>query len=77
MKTIAITLDEETLRLMARLLPNGRFRSRSELVRHALRDFLEEESRHSRERRERDILRRQRDRLDREARALLREQARP
>lgn len=76
MKTIAITLDEATLRLMATLLPNGRFRSRSELIRHALHEFLAEAGRRQQEAREATVVRRHRARLNRQARALVREQSR-
>jgi metal-responsive CopG/Arc/MetJ family transcriptional regulator len=81
MKTIAISIDEETLAALDRVARRkrggggarrGGQPSRSEIVRQAVREFLAR-----REQRERAIWARHRDRLEREARALVREQATP
>jgi predicted transcriptional regulator len=78
MKTIAITIDDETLRLLDELTARGPSRrGRSAMVRAALRDFAERERRRVIEEREREIFRKHRKQLAREARALIREQARP
>jgi metal-responsive CopG/Arc/MetJ family transcriptional regulator len=78
MKTIAISVDEETLKLLDDLTGRapGR-RTRSALVRAALREFAERERRRQVEDRERAIFRKHRERLAREARVLIKEQARP
>ena len=74
MKTIAITIEEAMLKRLDELaMASPRLRSRSALVRAALREFLEREI----EALEHKILRKHRRRLAREARALIREQARP
>ena len=78
MKTIAVTIDETTLHLLdglAAALP--RPRSRSALVRMAVREFAERERQRDIEAREHEILRKHRKRLARQARALIAEQARP
>ncbi len=77
MKTIAVTIDETTLRLLDELaaaLPQPR--SRSALVRTAVREFAEREWRREAETREHEVLRKHRRRLARQARALIAEQAR-
>jgi len=77
MKTIAVTVDDATLRLLDELTAGEpRRRSRSALVRTALREFAERERRRVIEERERDIFRRNRKQLAREARLLIKEQAR-
>jgi metal-responsive CopG/Arc/MetJ family transcriptional regulator len=78
MKTIAVTIDEGTLRLLDELTAGetGR-RTRSALVRTALREFAERERRRQIEEREREIFRRSRRQLAREARLLVAAQARP
>jgi Arc/MetJ-type ribon-helix-helix transcriptional regulator len=77
MKTIAITVDEDTLSSVDALVAtSSRLRNRSAVVRAALRDFTEREQRRQTEEREREILRKQRQRLARQARALIAEQAR-
>jgi hypothetical protein len=69
-------MDEETLRLLDRLTSKGdRNRSRSALVRKAVREFAVRHLRQSQEARERTVLRRHRQRLREEAEALVREQA--
>jgi Arc/MetJ-type ribon-helix-helix transcriptional regulator len=77
MKTIAVTIDEATLKLLDELvLAMPRRRTRSALVRTALREFAERERRRVIEEREREIFRRNREQLARQARALIEEQAR-
>jgi metal-responsive CopG/Arc/MetJ family transcriptional regulator len=78
MKTIAVTVDEETLRLLDELTAgeSGR-RTRSALVRAALRQFAESERRRDVEEREREIFRHKGKQLAQQARLLIRDQARP
>jgi len=78
MKTIAITVDEETLVLIDRLHRSSRrFRSRSALVRAAIRAYAaQERERRSRER-EAQVVRENKRLLDRQLRALVKEQATP
>ena len=78
MKTIAITIDEATLKLLDELAAAApRLRSRSALVRAALREFAERERRRETEAREHEVFRKHRKRLARQARMLISEQARP
>jgi len=78
MRTIAITVDEETLALLDDLArASHRRRSRSALVRAAVRQFAERRHREEIEARERDILRKHKKRLARQASALFDSQARP
>jgi len=81
MKTVAITIDEGTLRLLDKVAATApRNRSRSTLIRAAVRDFAERERQRVIEDREREILHRHRTRLAqraRQARLLIAEQARP
>jgi Arc/MetJ-type ribon-helix-helix transcriptional regulator len=76
MKTIAITIDEETLGLMDRLHRSSRrFRSRSALVRAAIRAFaVQDQERRSRAR-EAQVIRENKRLLDRQLRVLVKEQA--
>ena len=76
MKTIAITLDEESLDLLE-YLSTGPYPSRSALVRAAIKKFAELERRRREEEREQEILHRNRDLIARQARALVQEQAQP
>jgi metal-responsive CopG/Arc/MetJ family transcriptional regulator len=77
MKTIAVTIDEGTLRLLDDLTAGeSRRRTRSALVRTALREFAERERRRQIEEREREIFRRSKKQLAREARLLVAAQAR-
>lgn len=76
MKTIAITIDDTTLKLLDELTDGTSRRSRSALVRTALREFAERERRREVEAKESAILRKHRKRLARQARALISEQAR-
>jgi predicted transcriptional regulator len=78
MKTIAITIDESTLKLLDELAAGQpRARARSALVREALREFVERERRRAHERREGEIFKRKRKQLQRQAHVLVAEQARP
>ena len=77
MKTIAVTIDEQTLKCVDALVAtSSRLRNRSAVVRAALRQFAEQERRRQMEEQDRQILRPQRSRLARQARALIAEQAR-
>ena len=77
MKTIAITIDEQTLRTVDQLVgASPTLRNRSVVMRIALREFAGRERRRLIEERERAVLRKQRGRLARQARALVAEQAR-
>ena len=78
MKTIAVSIDEGTLKLLDQLAgTSGRARSRSALVRAALREFAERARDREIEAHEGRILKEHRKRLAREAAALIKEQARP
>ena len=78
MKAIAVTIDEATLRLLDDLTAGeSRRRTRSALVRAAVQEFAERERRQRIEEREREIFRRSRKQLAREARLLVAAQARP
>ena len=77
MKTIAVTIDETTLKLLDELAASSpRPCSRSALVRMAVREFAERERQRDMEAREHEILRKHRKRLARQAQALIAEQAR-
>jgi Arc/MetJ-type ribon-helix-helix transcriptional regulator len=78
MKTIAITIDAETLNLIDELSSSSKkFRSRSALVRAAIRSYARHVQRQLEEERERDIIRKNKDLLDRQLKALITEQAKP
>ena len=78
MKTIAVTMDEDTLGRLDRLTSKSdRARSRSALVRQAVREFADRHRRQTEEERERAVLRKHRDDLHKEAVALVRAQAEP
>jgi metal-responsive CopG/Arc/MetJ family transcriptional regulator len=78
MKTIAITIDDDTLTLLDRLVPaTRRARGRSALVRLAVRQYVDREQRRQAEARDAVILARHRRRLAREVRALISVQAGP
>jgi metal-responsive CopG/Arc/MetJ family transcriptional regulator len=77
MKTIAVTIDDETLRLLDELTAGQpRRRRRSALVRAALRDFVEKERRRVTEEHEREIFHKNRKQLAHQARLLIKEQSR-
>lgn len=76
MKTIAITIDEETLDLIEQILRSSRrFRGRSALVRAALRAFAAQESESRARARELRAVRENSRLLDRQLSALIKEQA--
>lgn len=78
MKTIAVTVDEATLKLLDELTAGqAGHRTRSALVRAALRQFAESERRREVEDREREIFRKNRKQLAQQARLLIQDQARP
>jgi len=78
MKTIAITIDEPTLKRVDRLMASNvvPWKSRSEVIRHAVQQLVENLERAQEEKREREIFRRHGARLNRQAAALIKEQAR-
>jgi metal-responsive CopG/Arc/MetJ family transcriptional regulator len=80
MKTIAITIEEETLERVDRVA-NGRrsggSSNRSRVIRTAVHEYLTRLERATEEERERDVLRRHARRLSRQAAALVKEQAKP
>ena len=76
MRTIAVSIDEPTLAALDRFLDRESAGSnRSALVRRALRDFLRREESRAAEEEERRIWRRHREMLERQASALIEEQA--
>ncbi|MGH9372338.1 MAG: CopG family ribbon-helix-helix protein [Vicinamibacterales bacterium] len=81
MKTIAITIDEDMLNRLDRLLDRGSGgaarRSRSRLIREAVNEYLLRHERQAAEEREAAIISRHRVRLVQQARAAIREQAKP
>jgi Arc/MetJ-type ribon-helix-helix transcriptional regulator len=78
MKTIAVTVDEATLKFLDELTgASPRLRSRSALVRTALREFAERERRRAIEAKDGEVFRKYRKRLVHQARILILEQARP
>jgi predicted transcriptional regulator len=78
MKTIAVTVDEATLKRLDELAAERpRARGRSALVRAALKEFVERERRRAIELRETEIFKRKRKQLQWEARLLIAAQARP
>jgi metal-responsive CopG/Arc/MetJ family transcriptional regulator len=72
MKTIAITIDEDTLSRLDELGGN-----RSRVIREAVREHLVRIERLASEQQEDSVIRRHRRRLARQAQALVRAQARP
>ena len=78
MKTIAMTIDEPTLKRVDRLMASNivPWKSRSEVIRHAVQQLVENLERTQEEKREREIFRRHGARLNRQAAALIKEQAR-
>jgi metal-responsive CopG/Arc/MetJ family transcriptional regulator len=84
MKTIAISIDEASLAAIDRLAraggPRGGRRgqvNRSEMIRRAVREFIARRNRHEREESDRRILAANRKRIERQALALVAEQAEP
>jgi metal-responsive CopG/Arc/MetJ family transcriptional regulator len=76
MKTIAITIEEDALAELDRLARRAGA-NRSKLVRRALREYLTRAEREVEDAREREIVRRHRSALQRQAAALVKEQAKP
>ena len=78
MKTIAMTIDEPTLKRVDRLMASNvvPWKSRSEIIRHAIQQLIENLERAQEEKREHEIFRRHGARLNRQAAALIKEQAR-
>jgi metal-responsive CopG/Arc/MetJ family transcriptional regulator len=77
MKTIAISIDDTTLKRVDSLVAAGQGKNRSQIVRRALQELATRVERELEEERERAILRRHQKRLNRQAAALIRGQARP
>jgi metal-responsive CopG/Arc/MetJ family transcriptional regulator len=74
-KTIAITIEDETLERVDRLAASGGSTNRSKIIRLAVDEYLTRLERAAREAREREALRRHAKRLARETAALVKEQA--
>jgi metal-responsive CopG/Arc/MetJ family transcriptional regulator len=79
MKTIAISIDEETLADLDRVagVPGPVRANRSRVVRLALREYLARSKQTADDARERDILKRHRGRIRQQAAALVKQQGRP
>jgi metal-responsive CopG/Arc/MetJ family transcriptional regulator len=78
MKSIAISIDEPTLKQLDDLTAaSARPRSRSALVRIAVREFAERERRRQTDSQETQVIRKHRRRLAQQARALVDAQAKP
>ncbi len=76
MKTIAIMIDDETMDLLEELQGSSdQFRSRSALVRAAIRDYAVRQQRRLEEEREREIIHQNKELLDKELSALVEQQA--
>ena len=77
MKTIAITIDEHMLQRVDRLIARNvaATRNRSQIIRQAVAEFVAQRERLAEEEREREIFRHHRQRLARQADALVKEQA--
>ena len=78
MKTIAITIDEPTLKKVDRLATDAQlpFKNRSDVIRRAVEQFVKRLELEVEEGRETAIFRRLKSRLNRQAVALIKEQAR-
>jgi predicted transcriptional regulator len=78
-KTIAITIDDDTLARVDRLAgaSDRRGGGRSRLIREAVREHVQRLERLAEDAREAQILRQHRTRLAQQARALVRQQAEP
>ena len=77
MKTIAITIDEPTLKRLDRVMADKStaWKTRSEIIRKAVQQFIAQLDRTTEEEREREIFRRHSSRINRQAAALIRDQA--
>src|SRR5205807_3735193 len=78
MKTIAITIDEPTLKKVDPLATDAQlpFKNRSDVIRRAVEQFVNSLEREAEEQRETEIFQRHKSRLNRQAIALIKEQAR-
>ena len=74
MKTIAISIDEETLERIDQMAKR-RGMNRSEVVREAAQDYIAEKEAETEEERERKIFRRHKKKLKKQTASLIREQA--
>jgi metal-responsive CopG/Arc/MetJ family transcriptional regulator len=78
MKTIAITIEEGMLARIDRLAASGETgANRSRVIRDAVREYLTRSERLAEEKKEKEIFRKNRTKLAREAAALVKEQAKP
>ena len=78
MKTIAITIEEDTLSWIDRLAAKATgSANRSQVIRQAVREYLHRVERMAEEDRERKIFRKHSSKLAKQATALVREQAKP
>jgi metal-responsive CopG/Arc/MetJ family transcriptional regulator len=77
MKTIAFTIDDDTLSRIDRLLRDGEShgKNRSQMIRQAVQEYVARLDRMALEERERQVFRKHRRKLAREAVALVKEQA--
>jgi metal-responsive CopG/Arc/MetJ family transcriptional regulator len=77
MKTIAITIDDDTLQRLDRVSGSGAGANRSRIIRDAVKDYLGRLERAVDDERETAILRRHRGRLARQAAVAVKAQGRP
>jgi metal-responsive CopG/Arc/MetJ family transcriptional regulator len=78
MKTIAITIDDEVLNRIDQLMERSPEKTnRSKIIREAVREYLLRVERTREEEREREIFRKNRKLLARQAEVLVKEQAKP
>jgi metal-responsive CopG/Arc/MetJ family transcriptional regulator len=78
MKTIAISIDEDTIELIDKVVrKSAQTTNRSRVIRAAVKEFVAKELQRDRETCEREIFKKHRARLERQARALISEQAKP
>ena len=77
MKTIAIAIDEDVIQRLDHFVTEGgtAWQNRSQVIRQAVREYVERLERLAEEERERAIFRKHRQRLARQAEALVKEQA--
>lgn len=77
MKTIAITIDENVIQRLDYFVTEGgtAWRNRSQIIRQAVHEYVDRLERLAEEERERVIFRKHRQRLARQAEALVKEQA--
>ncbi len=77
MKTIAITVDDETIELIDELFRStNEFRSRSALMRTALREYAAQVRKRKQEERETAVIQKHKKELDKQLEVLISEQAR-